>query len=240
MSTADTGPIWTRPEPAGRKPRFTRDQIAAAALRVADTDGFDAVTMKRIAAELGSGTMTLYYYVRNKADVVALMQDAILADLLVPDAELRAGWRAATATIARRTRTVLIAHPWAALSLTDAAFGPNAMRHMEQNLTTLAATELGITEKFALIAAVDAYVLGTALQAIELASRADSTTESVAAAIQFGEALLETGEFPELDAAYREQRDATAPPMTDPALREQFEQGLAALLDGFAARLSLS
>ena len=69
-------------------------------------EGFDAVTMKRIAAELGAATMTLYYYVRNKSDVVALMQDAILADLLIPDADLRGGWRDAFTAIARRTRGV--------------------------------------------------------------------------------------------------------------------------------------
>ena len=107
----DLRPIWALPQPADRKPRYTREQIAEAALRIADADGFDAVTMKRIAAELGAATMTLYYYVRNKADIVALMQDAILADVLVPDGDLRGSWRDATAAIARRTRDVLMAHP---------------------------------------------------------------------------------------------------------------------------------
>jgi AcrR family transcriptional regulator len=98
-------------------------------LRIADTEGFEAVIVTRIAADLGAATMTLYYYVRNKADIVALMQDAILTDQLVPEAELQTGWRAATATIARRTRAVLLAHPWSPIALTEAAFGPNALRH---------------------------------------------------------------------------------------------------------------
>ena len=63
----DRRPIWALAAPGDRKPRYTREQIADAALRIADTDGFDAVTMKRIAAELGASTMTLYYYVRDKA-----------------------------------------------------------------------------------------------------------------------------------------------------------------------------
>src|SRR5262249_54891746 len=67
----DTTLIWLRPEPSGRRPRFTREQIARAALRIADDESFEAVTMKRIASELGAGTMTLYYYVRTKADIVA-------------------------------------------------------------------------------------------------------------------------------------------------------------------------
>src|ERR1700728_4760110 len=82
--TDDTTLIWLRPEPSGRKPRYTRAEIARAAIGIADTEGFDAVTMKRIAAALGAGTMTLYYYVRNKADIVALMQDTIFEDIVVP------------------------------------------------------------------------------------------------------------------------------------------------------------
>jgi AcrR family transcriptional regulator len=200
--------------------------------------------MKRIAAELGSGTMTLYYYVRNKSDVVALMQDAILADQLVPAAELRAGWRPATAAIARRTRAVLMAHPWSPAALTDATFGPNAMRHMEQNLAALATTSLTRKDKFELIAAVDAYVLGASQQAIETLSRtamSETDPESVAAAVEFGMRLLRTGEFPHLSALNDEvsEDDSAVLATTGDAMAEQFERGLEALLDGLAARLAI-
>src|SRR5580693_7154622 len=113
----DSRPIWAVPQPAERKPRYTREQIAGTALRVADQEGFDAVTMKRIAAELGAATMTVYYYVRNKSDIVALMQDAILADILVPEECLAGGWREGLTAITRRTRDVLMAHPWSLASL---------------------------------------------------------------------------------------------------------------------------
>jgi AcrR family transcriptional regulator len=243
-SAAENAPIWARPQPAGRKPRLTREQIAAVAVHIADTEGFEAVTMKRIASELDAGTMTLYYYVRNKADIVALMQDAILADQLVPDAEMHSGWRPATAAIARRTRAVLMAHPWSPTAFTDAAFGPNAMRHMEQNLAALADTRLTRKEKFELIAAVDAYVLGASLQTIESLSRADmadSDPQAVAAAVEYGMQLLGTGEFPHLNALNEQATDADSagPPMTGDALAGQFERGLAALLDGLATELNL-
>jgi AcrR family transcriptional regulator len=243
-SAAEKAPIWARPEPAGRKPRFTREQIAAAALHIADTEGFEAVTMKRIAAELGAATMTLYYYVRNKADIVALMQDAILAGQLVPGAELHSGWRPATVAIARLTRAVLMAHPWSPTALTDAAFGPNALRHMEQSLAALTDTGLARREKFGLIAAVDAYVLGASLHAIESLARADSAAadpDGVAAALEYGMRLLGSGEFPHLNAANEQPSDADSagPPMTEAALAEQFERGLAALLDGLGTQLKL-
>ena len=244
----DHRPIWALPQPAGRKPRYTREQIAGAALRIADAEGFGAVTMKRIAAELGAGTMTLYYYVRNKTDIVALMQDAILADILVPDSDLRGGWRDATAAIARRTRQVLMAHPWSLASLNDAQFGPNAMRHFEQSLAALAGTGLATPARFELIAAVDDYVSGNALHAVEALARAraaEADPAMVAAAVAYGIALAESGDFPQLTAIYEESTSTQAgepagPPMTEATLTTQFERGLQALLDGLAARMNIS
>jgi AcrR family transcriptional regulator len=238
--------IWALPEPAVRKPRYTREQIADAALRIADQEGFEAVTMKRIAAELGAGTMTLYYYVRNKTDVVALMHDAILADELVSDDDLRGGWRTAIAAIARRSRQVLMAHPWSLASLTEAQFGPNAMRHFEQSLAAVAGTGLAAAERFELIAAVDDYVSGNAMHAVEALTRAkmaEADPAMVAAAVSHGIALLQSGDFPQLSAIYSESAEtgeAAGPPMTEAALTSQFERGLQAFLDGLAARMNIS
>ena len=96
------GPIWARPEPGARRARFTREQIAEAALAVADKDGFDAVSMRRVASELGAGTMTLYHYVQTKDELVALMDNAIMGELLVPDDELSTDWREAPENGERR------------------------------------------------------------------------------------------------------------------------------------------
>jgi len=242
----DSRPIWAVPEPADRKPRHTREQIAAAALRIADTEGFDAVTMQRIAAELGAGTMTLYYYVRTKADIVALMQDAILADILIPDDELPPDWRAAMTAVARRSRQVLMAHPWSLSSLNEAQFGPNAMRHFEQSLAATAGAGLSVAARLELIAAVDDYVAGNALHAVEALTRARIAQEDpdmVAAAIAYGLALTETEAFPQLRALYAESTgnqdgEQVTPPMTEGALASQFERGLQALLSGLATRMN--
>ena len=237
--------IWALPAPSGRKPRYTREQIAGAALRIADEEGFDAVTMKRIAVELGAGTMTLYYYVRNKTDIVALMQDAILADVLVPDDDLRGNWRDAMAAIARRTRQVLMAHPWSLSSLNEAQFGPNAMRHFEQSLAAAVGTGLATRARIELMAIVDDYVSGNALHAIEALTRAklaEADPDMVAAAVSYGIAQLQSGDFPQLSAIYAESAgsdEPAGPPMTEAALASQFERGLQALLDGLAVRMSI-
>lgn len=230
--------IWLRPEPSGRRPRYTRAEIARAGIGIADAEGFDAVTMKRIAGELGAGTMTLYYYVRNKADIVALMQDTIFQDVLVPAGDLPPGWREAVTLIAHRTRDVLVGHPWALSSLNQAQFGPNAMRHYEQSLAALANTALSYSQKTEVTAVFDDYVTGNASHTIEARDRFRAAADSpalIAEAQAYGEDLISTGEFPQLEALWKHARDAALSggatgPLAD--LDRQFEVGLAALLDG--------
>jgi AcrR family transcriptional regulator len=237
----DTTLIWLRPEPGGRKPRFTREQIARAALRIADNEGFEAVTMKRIAGELGAGTMTLYYYVRTKADIVALMHDAILEDVLIPDGELPTEWKAAVTAIARRTRNVLIQHPWAISSLNHAQFGPNAMRHFEQSLAALKQTNLTPTQKAELTAIFDDYVTGSATHTIETLERVRSATDNpqlVKDAQQYGEALIASGNFPEVHTLAASPEDASI--SLDVRRDGQFETGLTALLDGIERHFKIA
>lgn len=234
--------IWLRPEPNDRRPRFNREQITAAVLKIADSEGFDALTMKRIADELDCGTMTLYYYVRTKADLVTLMHDAILAEILLP--QLPAGWREAVSAIARRTRDVLLAHPWSVASLNGALFGPNAMRHVEQSLAALDAIELDTAEKLAFWGIVDDYVFGSALRTVESlthAAMAENNPTLVADAMTFGRQQLATGQFPRLATLDRKQpvhkhvtRDRKSSHPMATAQSAQFERGLKAILDGLA------
>ena len=241
--------IWLRPEPSGRKPRYTREQIARTALAIADEEGFEAVTMKRIASELGSSTMALYYYVRTKADIIALMHDSILEEVLIPADEIPADWRAATAEISRRSRNALVAHPWSLASLNDAQFGPNAVRHYEQSLAALRRTNLTTPQKIALTAILDDYVVGSALHTVESLERARAAEQNPATvtdAMAFGEALMGTGDFPELAALYASANaqtdgglDADGPAMGADTLSDQFEAGLNALLDGLSHRMGV-
>jgi AcrR family transcriptional regulator len=234
------GPIWARPEPGSRRPRFTREQIAAVALRIADAEGFEAVSMRRIASELDAGTMTLYHYVRTKDELVALMDDAIMAEMLVPDEDLPDDWRGALALIARTTRATLGRHPWGLHSLQDASLGPNAMRHFEQSLAAVAGTPLDVTDKFALLAIVDEYVFGHALRSREVGSRAATSEADAEAARAFAAEQLETGRFPHTEAlAAHWDEAASTPLMSEEGYEEVFERGLEMLLDGAAVRLGL-
>jgi AcrR family transcriptional regulator len=241
--TDSTALIWLRPEPSGRKPRYTRAEIARAALGIADAEGFDAVTMKRIATKLGAGTMTLYYYVRNKADIVALMQDAIFGDVLVPDGELPAGWRDAVTLIARRSRNALVTHPWAVSSLNQAQFGPNAMRHYEQSLAALATTGLSYPQKTEVTAILDDYVTGNASHTVEAHERLRAASRDPSLLTEgkaYGEALISTGRFPEIEALADHASRAGSQIGPAAQMDRQFEAGLAALLDGIERQYAIS
>src|ERR1700753_878189 len=141
---------------------LSRESIAAAALKIADKEGFDAVSMRRVAQELNVGTMSLYYYVKTKDDLIAVMDDALLGESLLPS--LPKDWQQAMMEIARHTHALFLRHPWALVSMLSAPPGLNAMRHMEQCLEALAETDMTSSEKLALLATVDDFVFGHALR----------------------------------------------------------------------------
>ncbi|QWF79434.1 TetR/AcrR family transcriptional regulator [Amycolatopsis sp. CA-230715] len=239
----DSALIWTRSEPGTRRPKFTRDQIASTALSLADTEGFAAVSMRRVAAELGAGTMTLYYYVRTKDELIALMDDAIMGEVWIPADEFPAHWYDALTAVAERTWDVLMRHPWALQSLRNASMGPNAMRHFEQSLAALAGTRLAAAEKFALLAVVDDYVHGNVLRSAEFraANAAPVDDEVIEAAIRFAESQYATGEFPHTQELFggKDPREVFPRLIGVVSEKDRFRHGLAMVLDGAARRLDL-
>jgi AcrR family transcriptional regulator len=194
------------------KTRLSRERIAHAALHIADKEGFDAVSMRRLARELNVGTMSLYYYVKTKDDLVAVMDDAIMGEIVLPS--LPRDWRAAIMKIAKRTHEVFIRHPWALVSMQSAPPGVNAMRHMEQCLEALAETSLTAEEKIALLATVDDFVFGHALREAATGKAID---------MDFAAAQLASGNFPQLTEVFRGGRFEQG--------KGRFERGLRKLLE---------
>jgi AcrR family transcriptional regulator len=223
--------LWSRPAPGERRPAHTRETIAAAALRLADTRGVQAVTMRNVAEELGAGTMTLYHYVRNKRELYALMSEAIMGEIVIPDDELPDGWREGLAEIARRTVRVFSKHPWIGDHMDDeqAQAGPSVLRHVEQSLAVASRTGLAIEEQLEITGLVDDYVFGYAVRNRE--QEADRRhLESMVAYLQ---TQLDTGEFPHLaELMGNDPRKGIERVMHLAAQEERFERGLQRLLDG--------
>ena len=192
--------------------------------------------MRRIASELGAGTMTLYYYVRTKDELIALMDDAIMGELIIPDDELPEGWRDGVAEIARRTHAIFVRHPWSLESLRNAEGGPNGFRHVEQSLAVAARTGLPADQLLELTLLIDDYVFGQVIRTAEVRrSMGDEelATRRMEGLIGYFEALMETGEYPTVEAALggdvREGFARVAAVANDEG---RFERGLQILLDG--------
>jgi len=236
---SDSLEVWTRPERGRRRPRFTRDQIAAAAIRIIDTEGLDELSMRRLASELGAGTMTLYHYVLTKDELLALVGDAIMAELVVPDDELPAGWREAITLIAHRSREAIRRHPWMLDVRDDPAQGPNGIKHWDQSMQAVASLEeLTIGERFELVSAVDEYVFGFCLMERTSPLGDDGPTPSELEEMRgYMADLITSGDYPALAAMWGDPgvEEAWAQLRRHAADPQRFDRNLQRLLDGFEA-----
>jgi AcrR family transcriptional regulator len=234
-------PIFARPEPGSRRPAYTREQIAQTAIAIADAEGFEAVSMRRIAGELGAGTMTLYHYVGGKDELMALISDAIMAEIIVPEEELPDGWREGLAEVARRTLEIFQRHPWIVEHMGEgdpSAMGPSVLRHVEQTFEVTARTGLDVAKQVELSSIVDDYVFGHAMRAYHGArfgSEREPRERRDAIVAYLTEQLAE-GDYPHLEAIAGDDPAAgfsrIAHVTSDD---ERFERGLQLLLDGLEA-----
>jgi len=229
--------VWTRTEPTGRQPRFTRDQIAAAAIRIADAEGADALSMRRIASELDAGTMTLYHYIRTKDELLALVGDAIMGEIVLdPDELSTTSWRDAVTTIAHRTRDVLQRHPWMLDVTEDPAVGPNGIRHFDQTLQAVSSLDVDLGTKLDIVSSVDEYVFGYCLNQ---RNNVNGDKEYDDGMVAYVESLIETGEYPALTAMVDDLGLEESWTQLESHLRDEtrFERVLERILDGFEADL---
>lgn len=138
--------VWARVTEPAREPRLvlTRDRIVEAAIRLADREGLDAVSMRKLADELETSPMSLYRHVHGRDDLLELMYDSVIAH----DRDLRhsGDWRADLHAMAQGIRDVALAHPWAARMMTSGrpALGPNALTGLEWALTAVSGLGLPI------------------------------------------------------------------------------------------------
>ena len=238
-------PIWARPEPTGRRAPRSREDIAAAAIAVADAEGIEAVSMRRVAGELGLGTMSLYHYIRSKDELLDLMADGIMGGQIVDDSELRHGWRAGLTAIAHATRRNFERHPWMGDAMRPRPMtvpGPNAMRHVDQSLAAVADTGLDVQGQMDLIAAVDDYVIGYVLRSQRFAEEEEQAPSEqwMAELFEHMRGRIEGGGYPHLQAAVEANRAAgrSDEELARMAMDEKrFDRGLERLLDGIEVEL---
>jgi AcrR family transcriptional regulator len=228
--------IWSRPEPGARRARLTREEIAGQALRVADAEGLEAVSMRRIAGELGVGTMTLYYYVRTKDELIELMQNEMMAEVLVPDGELPSDWRGALEAIARRTRDTFLRHSWA-ISAPPTSGGPNAIAHFEQSLAAVSSLGADRVTRLEVILMVDDFAFGFISRELGLRAERESPLaeeSAIDAIVEWIKSQLGDGNYPNVDELIGDRDPREVLDELEASVRDtgRFQRGLSRLLDG--------
>jgi AcrR family transcriptional regulator len=225
--------------PIESKSASRRTEIVAAAVQIADAEGVEAVSMRRLADELGVATMTPYTHVESKDELLDLVSDAVAAEMLLPE-PLPEDWREALRAIAHKTKDAYEAHPW---SLDMTARHPrariNRLRHVEQSVGIMVRLEVGGPTGRAILMSIDDYVIGYCTRARQrqrmlafLAPAEKDALHSFRDPDPEVAAALEAGELP-LIKKITGRRNRSHPFGVPPD--SGFEPGLGWLLDGIEA-----
>ncbi|MGA5423986.1 TetR/AcrR family transcriptional regulator [Streptomyces lavendulocolor] len=223
--------LWGTGEAPSRGPRrgLTVDRIVAAAVEVADAEGLDAVSMRRLSADLGVGTMSLYRYVPGKAELLDLMLDRVRGLMLDPRPSAPCDWRAAVDALARAELDLHRRHPWLLkVNQTRTVLGPSALRGLEHALLGLKGMGLTDPELISVIIAVQSFVSGIARMEAEAVEAARETGVS--------DEEFWTRQEPYLDRAMRTGDYPMTAALSPDAFSADFDHfafGLRALLGGF-------
>ncbi|MBB4930870.1 AcrR family transcriptional regulator [Lipingzhangella halophila] len=218
----DDQPRGGRRSPGPRR-RLSREGIVDAAIQVIEADGLAALTMRRLADELGVAPGTLYTYVSNRTALVTLILDTVVERDDLPH-ELPGSWREKLESWARSDFDHFCAQPWVLdLRASVREAGPNMITWFDSALRVFDGFGVPEETKLNMLGTLDAYVIGSAFAHTETLTPDQPASEMKHAAIAAYEAA------PAL------QRALAHAPRTFGT--ERFEFGLACLLDGFTSVL---
>ncbi|GGF37830.1 TetR/AcrR family transcriptional regulator [Subtercola lobariae] len=200
--SVDRALIWARPERSakGPAPARSRNEIAAAAVALADAHGIEAVSMRKLAATLTIGAASLYSYVLSKDELHDLMVDWVEgADAPLPP--LTGDWRADLTDLAHRIRRTIHRHPWlTSLAAGRPSFGPNSLASIEHGLAAMDALDLSIDDKLVTSEALHSFVRGFVTRELaeeQALQRGGLTAEAWGrAARPYMESIIEGGLYP--------------------------------------------
>jgi AcrR family transcriptional regulator len=219
---------------ATRRSPLDRTRIVRAALRVADAEGLAAVTMRRVATELGTGAMSLYRHVPGKEALVSLMIDEALGEDALPG-QPSGDWRGDLRTLASTMWDFIQRHPWYPEAVMERPpITPRGLDAFEFALSMLDNTGLPLNERAVIVITVTSTVMSAAQNAAAEArarSRFRVTDEEVASSVSaFLGPILERGEYARLREAL------TSANRLDP--KQEMQVSVELILDGAAARIA--
>ncbi len=146
---------------------LSKERVVAEAMRLADSEGVNGLSMRRLAGALGAGAMSLYHYVANKDELLDAMIDIVFEEIGLPPVET--DWQSAMRRQAVSARQVLARHPWAiGLMESRTSPGPANLRHREAVTARLRRAGFSVLMATHANWLLDSYVYGFALQAASL------------------------------------------------------------------------
>jgi AcrR family transcriptional regulator len=223
-----------------RDPPLSRNEIVRTAVALADAHGAEAINMRRIAQELGVGTMSLYWHVGNKEHLLDLMLDAVTGE--DQSTQPTGNWQHDLADIARQERASFLRHHWKLDVMAGRPpLGPNGLLHIERSLAIVDNLDIEPRIALHLLTTVMTYVTGSVLNELseinieqEQAAAGLSEDELNAGMRDWRTNLERSGLFPRLLRIFDADIDPDAADTRD----ERFEFGLKCVLDGIATRLT--
>jgi AcrR family transcriptional regulator len=228
--------LWGPSERAvrGPKPGLTIEQIVSTAIQIADREGLGALTMRRVADELGFTTMALYRYVPGKDELIDRMRDVALGPPPPPPNAAAGDWASQLTQWARAALERIGRHPWLLEVIAYGPQGPNWVAWFEWAVRALSATGLTASEMLAILAVIDSHVRGTAQVSLAVArAEQDAGTPGAWEAVlgQSLERVVGDGRFPALALVMAGGGFGKGTAPSD----DHFEFGLQRLLDGIEA-----
>jgi AcrR family transcriptional regulator len=218
---------WGRRDRGSRGPKrgLTLASIVDAGIAIAASDGVGSVSMKRVATELGVGTMSLYRYVRSKDELLTLMVDTALGPPPAPDA---GDWRAGLTGWALGVRAAYRRAPWSLkVPITAPPLGPHNVAWMESALDAMRATRLSEQEKLSTLLLISGFVRNDATLTADLAA-GEAGRPPAATYGQILSQLIDEVRFP---AVHRAIASGTLDD-EDEDFEFDFQFGLERILDG--------
>jgi AcrR family transcriptional regulator len=221
-------------------PALSRAEIVDAAIAIADAEGSDAVGMWRIAQVLRAGTMSLYWHVASKEQLLDLMLDALIGEFNVP--EPTGDWREDLRAQARGERATLLRHAWVIGLLGGRPpLGPNTLLHLDRQLAALDGLDLDVDAAMNILGTVQTYVMGSVLREMQEA-RVQRDQEQSGVTHEEWEPARSAWRN-RLDADGRFTRvvrflDAGIDPDAEETRDDRFEFGLDCVIDGIAAKIA--
>lgn len=213
------------------RPVVTVAKIVRTAIQIADAEGIDALSMRRIATEMGSGTTSLYRHVTNKDELIDLMVEAVHGEHPLPEPGQR-HWRAELADWARQSRATMLRHPWLVQQASRrTALGPNVIAKFDHLLGVLGRVTEDATLATMASEALNAHVLGEVtveLADLEAQRRTGMTeTEWQESMGAYVTQVVESGRYPHFNRRILES--------DNPDADRRFEFSLECLLAGIEA-----